>query len=757
MEKLGRRQFLKLAGAATGVSLAARAVVGITEAGAEAPESVSRTSARSRQSIASTCQLCQARCGIVCFVEDDKVIKIEGNPLHPNNRGKLCAKGQAGLNLAYNPDRLLYPMRRVGKRGDGGWERISWDEAINEISSRLGEIKASGNLGSFVFQSGTLSAPRLVRRFVDATGTPNAFFSIPNTDTNRILALNSMLGTEQEISDLANARYILNFGANPYEAYFYHLPAVQRLMKARTENRAKLVTFDVRVSNTAGKSDEWFAINPGSDGVVALAMANVIMKEGLHDADFINRWTNVSAADLAVHLAHYTPEMASEVSGVPAADIERLAREFANDKPSTTISGGGVSMRSNGLDTVRSIALLNVVTGNVDAKGGYCLPRSYSLKEIEPSPQKASETGGLLEFQRMPSHTVSHSVLPLIKERGKPVEMLMTYMFNPAYSNASTSEVVDTLKDERLVRYSVVVDIAMSETASLADLVLPDTTFLERWDIETGPALGLVPFVALRQPVMKSLGETRSFSDVCLELARRDPDLARYFKFSTEESYLKGLVSGVPGLAQSGGWDYLRANGVWYGDAPPAYRTYAGGGFGTPSGKIEIYSKDLADKGQSPLPVWNSVPEYELEADEGLHMVTFKWSVLTSSLATSKWLSEIVHDNPLWLNPETAAEMGIKKGDIVTVSSPVGEIKTRVRLTQGIHPRVVAMSGQVGHSAMGRVARAEKFVSPDADTRLVWWHEEGHGNSPNRVMAQITSPLTGAPGWHDNKVKVSRA
>lgn len=738
------------------MAAAARAAGGIAAAADEAQVSISRTSRRVRSAAPSTCQLCQARCGIICFVEDDRVVKIEGNPLHPGNRGKLCAKGQAGLNLAYNPDRILYPMRRTGKRGDGGWERITWEDAIDIISARLGEIKASGNRNSFVFQAGTMTMPRFARRFLDAYGTTNAFCSVPSSDTNRLMALAATWGEETEISDLGNARYILNFGANPYETYFYHLPAVQRLIQARIENRAKLVTFDVRLSNTAGKSDEWYAINPGTDGLVALAMGNVIMKEGLHDEEFLSRWTNYSVKDLAAHLSRYTPELAGDISGVPARDIIRLAREFAGDKPATTISGTGVSMRDNGMHSIRSIALLNAITGNIDVKGGYCLPRSYALKEPDPVPPTAGDAPELARSSVLPSKTIAHSVLPLIKKKGAPVGLLLTYMFNPAYSNASSSEVDGILRDERLVSLSVVVDITMSETAALADIVLPDTTYLERWDIETGPALGLVPLISLRQPVIKPLGESRSFNDVCLALAKKDPDTSPYFKFRTVESYFKSLVSGLPGLAKSGGWDYLRDKGVWAGEAAPVYRSYSREGFNTPSRKFEIFSQGLADKDVSPLPVWEPIPEYVKSNGQGLFLVTFKWGVLTSSLAPSKWLSEIVHDNPLWMNPETAKELGIHKGDLVKVSSPAGAIETRVRLTQGIHPRVVAMSGQVGHWGMGRVARAEKFNSQDPDTRLVWWKEHGHGKHANTVMVHSASPVTGAPGWHDNVVKVAR-
>ncbi len=188
-------------------------------------------------------------------------------------------------------------------------------------------------------------------------------------------------GRKEGVPDVANSHYILNFGSNPYETHEYYAGFIGRLMEGRFQKKAKLVTFDVRLSYTAGNSDEWFPISPGTDGMVALAMANVILKSNLHNKDFIERWTNIPTSALAQYLSQYPPEMAEKTSGVAASDIERIAKEFAMSMPAVAISGRGVSSHLNGVYNERCIFLLNTIVGSIDIPGGYCLPRTYRFEE----------------------------------------------------------------------------------------------------------------------------------------------------------------------------------------------------------------------------------------------------------------------------------------------------------------------------------------------------------------------------------------
>jgi anaerobic selenocysteine-containing dehydrogenase len=762
MAKISRRDFFKL-GAAAGAMLAlSEGVQMLPGSGAAiaAEETVSRTTGRRGSGVPSTCQLCPARCGIIGFVDEGRIVKIEGNPRHPNNQGTICAKGIAAVNLVYNPDRLLYPLKRAGARGEGKWQRITWEEALDELSLRLRELREQKRPEEFVLQAGTAVSSPLLDRFLRAYGTPNALTWSPAGGENRATAWKLTWGAPFEISDVAHAKYILNFGSNPYESHLFHLPLVRRLIQGRTDNHAKLVTFDVRLSATAGRSDEWIPLKPGTDGIVALAMAQVIMSEGLFDQDFLDKWANYPVADLTRYLARYTPEKAEEISGVAASDIRRIAREFATTKPAATLSGTGVSMHRNGFYNERCIALLSAITGNIDIPGGVCLPREYRFEEPEPQPPEPEHKAPLSYLPQAPfsPHVPLHTEMQLLKEGKQRVGVYMTYMRNPAYSNPHTTLSAAVLKDEELIPYFVAVDIALSESTAFADLVLPDATFLERWGLEPGPAFGLVPFVALRQPVVAPRGESRPFDEVLLELARRiGGGMEEYFAFNTVESYLKSIVDKIEPLAQAGGMDYLKKFGVWSApDASPDYRSYERGGFPTSSGKFEIFSPALAQQGLPPLPCFEMIPEHQNLGEEEFILVTFKWNVLTSSNGDAKWVSEIVHTNPMWINQEVAESLGLRKGDRVRVNSPLGSLVVEIRPTQGIHPKVVAISGHLGHWGMGRIAQAKRFPSDHPDTTLLWWNDHGNGTNPNSLMPVMLAAVGGGQAFHDTVVSLAR-
>jgi anaerobic selenocysteine-containing dehydrogenase len=245
------------------------------------------------------------------------------------------------------------------------------------------------------------------------------------------------------------------------------------------------VTFDVRLSNTAGRSNEWFPLKPGTDGIVALAMAHSIIQQGLHDREFLSRWTNYPLPRLVEHLAGYTPEQAEKVSGVKAADIKRLAAEFAQAKPATVLTGRGVSGHQNGVQNERCMMLLSAVVGGIDVPGGCCLPRKMDMGEPRwKSPFPSS-------FQALTA---------LREGKGQP-DIYLCYLANPVYAMPNTAEVIKLPKDEKKVPFLVVADTHLTETGALADLLLPMTTYLESWNLESGRPWALF-FVSLRQPVV---------------------------------------------------------------------------------------------------------------------------------------------------------------------------------------------------------------------------------------------------------------
>ena len=716
---------------------------------------VSRHTRKSLKGIPSICQLCPAHCGIIGFLEGDQLVKIGGNPKHPNNLGKLCARGLAGVNMVYDLDRITSPLIRRGERGKGQWERITWERAYSEIVSRLKSIHQDGKKGDFVFQS-EHKPNGLMKRFLDVFGKAIVINEDSLNFGNRDWGQWPTWGEEKGVPDVANSHYILNFGSNPYETHEYYAGFIGRLMEGRFQRKGKLVTFDVRLSHTAGNSDEWFPISPGTDGVVALAMANVIINANLHNKNFIQSWTNIPIPALTQYLSQYTPEMAEKISGVHASDIERIAKEFATSMPSVAISGRGASGHFNGVYNERCILLLNTLVGSIDIPGGHCFPRTYRLEDTDlktlPHREKTSPFD-LDEAQITPQKFIS-----LVKRGKLNPKMYFIYESNPAYTNPESSLTSEVLKNEKLIPYMVVVDSYMTETASLADIILPIATYLESWGIDSSPALGLIPFVALQQPIIRPYANSVPMSDICIELAHRiGGGLQRYFKFDSTEDYIKKVASGIEKLEGAGGFKYLKENGVWFDpNLKPRYRSYESKGFNTPSGKIEIYSERLKRKGFHPHPTYEPVPGHG-DLKGKFVLVTFEPNVMGSRTGNFQWLAEIKHSNPVWINRDVARQLHIEEGDRVKISTKLGSFVMDARLTFGIHPRVVAIERNLGHWGYGHIARAKKFKSRDPNTKLVWWEKEGNGISPNTIISGNSDPIGGGEAWNDMLVTISKA
>lgn len=707
---------------------------------------VSRHTKKSLKGIPSLCQLCPARCGIIGYLEGDQLVKIGGNPKHPNNLGKLCSRGLAGVNLANDPDRIPSPMIRRGERGKGQWERISWEKAYSEMAVRLKTIYQNGGKGDLVFQS-EHEPSGIIRLFLDAFGKTlivnDDRLHFGNRDGGQWLTW----GEEKGVPDVANSHYIINFGSNFYETHEFYTGFIGRLIEGRFQKKAKLVTFDVRLSHTAGNSDEWFPITPGTDGVVALAMANVIVQDNLHDKTFTQRWLNVPSSQLAQYLSRFAPEMAEKISGIAAADIERIAREFAISQPSVAITGRGVSSHFNGVYNERCIFLLNAIMGNIDIPGGYCFPRTYRLNGAGISPFD------LEKAQLNPQKFISW-----VKRKRSMPQMYFIYESNPAYTNPESGLSSEVLKDEKLIPYLVVADSYMTETAMLADLVLPVATYLESWGIDSSPALDLIPFVALQQPIIHPYAKSVAMSDICIELSHRmGGGFRRNFRFNSAEDYIKKAISGIPKLESAGGLSYLKENGVWFDkNEKVRYKAYESRGFKTPSGKIEIHSERLRSKGFQPLPTYEPIPGHG-DLKGKFVLVTYEPNVMGPRTANFKWLAEIKHHNSLWINRDVAKMLHIEEGDRVKISTKTGSFVMDVRLTFGIHPRVVAVERNLGHWGYGHIAQAKKFKSSDPNTRLVWWGREGNGLSPNQVIPGESDPIGGGEAWNDTLVTISKA
>lgn len=837
--ELSRRDFLRL-------SAAAAAATGITSGVAlvtRAPSGDRSTWAGHRVGpvtpIPSMCQSCTTACGVIGTVKAGRLISITGNPEDPNSRGSVCAKGTAGPSMLYAASRLLYPLKRTGKRGEGKWKRITWEQAYDEIAVRLRAIRESGHPEEFAFLQGRNRSTDIVSRFLNAYGTPSHFNHRALCSLNRRAAMLATVGdADWDLGDYENSDYVLNFGCNFAEAHQGHIPTVTRIMGGREKRGTKIVTFEARLSNSAAVSDEWCCVKPGTDGLIALAMGHVICAEKLWNKAWLDSWSNYPADDIARHLEPYTPELAEQESGVPAATIRRIAREFASRAPRcTTIANRGSHAHWNGFYNDRAIILLNALVGNMGEVGGFnWFPfEAWDKKQLPepkpvPSPPKVrsviadAKDWPLANAWKGKAMRVGEIVFLWLKEQRQKLSALMTYNADPAWAWPEQSLVTEVLHDEALVPFHVCIDVMYSDTAHLSDIVLPWTTWMERWDIDSRPPAHLVDYVGLRQPLVKPIGESKDIREIFPELARRIAGgMESYFPWKTVEEYLEEYYKPVPG-----GFAYMRSHGVWQDpNKQPNYRPFATPlravelegsitdpvtgiihrgadpqtkapiaigivingeavrGFQTPTRKLEVYSRFIADKGEergreiSPLPIYAQIPDHQRALDpDQLIMISFKWNVHNAHRTMqSKWLSEIVHSNPAWIHPETARRLGLQEGDWAEVvgyrpknalvphddGSEVGRIRIPVHITEGVHPLVIAISHNNGVQHGGRVAAgrvtaagAEGIGAPDPDVEAnLWWSRE-RSTGQNSLLPIYPDPRSGQQAYHDTLVRIRK-
>jgi anaerobic selenocysteine-containing dehydrogenase len=809
------------------------------------------------------CQMCSTVCGITGHIKDGRILKIEGNKRDPNSRGRLCARGQAALNHQYHPERLLYPLQRVGARGEGKWRRISWEEAYTELATRLQAVRASGKPEEFAFHQG-----RNHRALCSSA--------------RRAAALTYLFETDWDLGDFEHSKYILNFGCNVFEAHQGHVAAAQRVQRGRFENGAKFVTFDVRMSNTAGNSDEFYMPFPGTDGAIALAMAHTILFAGKHDATFVTEWTNVTVDELKAHLAPYTPAWASGLSGVPAATIERIALEFAAAAPqATTLCNRGSAAHINGWQNDRAIMLLNILTGSMGKPGGLCWmytgahdQKRFPAPEGPPKPKATSVLADPPEFVLANTWNpmrVGEMVYHYLAAGRARLQVYMSYNLDSPLTWPEMQTTRDVLLDESKIGFHVCINPFLNETATFADMVLPWTTYMERWDVDARGAYNLKAYLSLRQPMVQPLGEAKDIREIFAELGKRiGGGMEQWYPHGTDvKAYIEQWIAPLPvaGTAYKTPLERLAAEGAFEDpNEKPYYEpflkplsakeldgsatdpatgivTKAGVGIGivhrgtavvgfkTPSRKLEVRSQFVRKLARNEdvtalaalanskaknrpkshaehvydvpeLPTYQQIVEHLELRDDELVMTSFKWNVHTHGRSANlKWLAEIVHSNPAWLHPDTAARFGLQDGDFIVIkarrSKTVdamapklglgsgeidGELRLPVVLTRGVHPRVVAISNSLGHTAYTSVAMGKRRRDlgeeaagldaagmRDADwERNMWWEDRsggdpqrwvkntGPGWAQNHVMPIMPDPITGQQAFNDTVVRIRK-
>jgi len=862
---LSRRRFLKtlsaVGGAAAGAAVmtASAGVVRGGDGPPPGPDNLEQRYGREAgEWIPSCCNGCGGQCGILAHVVDGAVVKIEPNPWNPNNYANIstdffadydptigvrqgasiCPKGNASIFSLYDPDRVARPRKRTNPRKgvdvDPGWLEISWDQAIEEIAAKLRSIRDAGHPEKLLWWSEDHAFTHPQQDFCALFGTPNYSNHSNLCDVERKASFRMMMGDERPLADFIQSKYILLFGWNPTSALkWIHLG---RIITQALERGARMVVVDPYLSDTAAKAHEWVPIRPATDGALALAMAHVIIRDGLYDEAFVATWT-AGFEEYRRFVADKTPEWAEPITTVPAKTIERLAHDFATTRPALADAWSGPGQHTNGVQGGRAIALLNALVGTIDHPGGMMIPDRRGPKWSPAEPETAitaERFDGLADFpQGHGSGVYGRGFERLLDGSGpyRPTVGVCVFQ-NLVMSGPASTKIAEALSTLEML---VVVDTHESETARVADYLIPGTHFLERYDLNahwvTWGAMGL------RQPVVGAanrqtspwpyrggiFGQMAEYEFVAAlgrALGLRNQAGADFFSVGAvsgepvadltawyEEQLSNEVRTGAPGLTleelkalpgavwvDQGGtryekyaeaitsrlvndpdgrvwdkpadeatriqvgilvegvlWTAAEADGgvavgrviagqVYWTDGDrlldgaklegkkPKQIGYAFGGvdprrgFFTSSGRVEFFNAKLAEKADvggrpvDPLPVYRP-REWMPSADYPLYLVNWKEASHTHTRSQNNpLLIAIKSDNPLIINPETAARQGIGDGDEVIIESPNGSARGRAELSSRIHPEVVGLQHGFGHTALGQIARGRGTAVSDLNT-----------------------------------------
>jgi len=781
---LSRRDFLKMSGAAAASAAALGALKSVLSAQAAPETQSSVTTAADEKIVASTCHLCSAGCGILVRVANGKAVKLEGNPMHPVNQGSLCPKGQAAPELLYNPDRLTGPLKR--DRATGQVSPISWDEAIQTVSAKLNDLRTSGHPEQAVLMHGDTRGQMrsFLTRFMEAVGSPN---TVSHESLNIAAAKLGMYFTQGIYDlpayDIEKANYILSFGANYLEAGSNPQRTISgyTYLRRGRATRGKVVVIDPRQGIHGAKADEWIPIKPGTDAALALGMANVIIRSGLVDADFVKNYSfgfdndgkRKGFRDFV--LENYDPAKVEQITGVPATTIARLAGEFASNKPAIAMlpgKGGLLNGGFGGVYAAMAVHILNALVGSIEKPGGVMTQRYMPCVEYPNLPSDSVASKGLkteridgagtkFPFGRSAYQAVADSILA-----GAPVEALFLYDANPAFETPGGKRFADAFKK---VPFVVSFSSFMDESAELADLILPEPTFLERWGDDHIAGLGY-PGISLYQPVIAPLYDTLNTGDFFLKVAAAmGGSIAKAFPWKSYEEVLQFRLKDI-----GADWETFKELGVWF---QPGYRFAPRGSqhwinevvgaerLNTPrDGYFDLYSRELncvlgkmkkaelAPLGITMTGDGANMPHYEATAFMGdekefpfmLNVITLMSLGPKSEAANMPTLLEIsgmtvgeTWSSWLEMNPETATSLGLKDKDTVSVESAFGKIQTKVRLVKALYPEVVNLPYNLGHTAGGRFAK-------------------NRGVNGLELLNPASEPLTGLAAFTNTRVKVYR-
>jgi anaerobic selenocysteine-containing dehydrogenase len=759
---INRRTFLKLS-ALTGAAVGMNEMLGQSVANtALSPEKYPQNTPEEKW-IATSCLNCQARCAIRVRVLNGKAVKITGNPLSLVSEGKVCPRAHIGLQVLYDPGRIYSPLKRMnkekGKGVDPKWISIPWDQALDEVTSRLKSLRDHAQTEKLLLFWGlnTISSEDLVLRFADAFGTPN-LISGDALDTESEKSGNWMADGHYTHTayDLDHTNYILAFGADMVESSKPLSRFLRKWGKIRREkpNRTKIVVINPRYSITAAKADEWIPINPGTDGALAMAIAHVIISEGLYDKTFVKEWTVGFNAYKNLAVNQYRPEDVSKITGIEPEVIQRLAKEFARTQPAIVLRGKESIAWPDGSFISYAIFCLNALVGSIDIPGGVIYQENPEYKAmprlIEDEIAKKGNMKPNLDLRgtdRFPAAKVVTNQIPESISEGLPYPIEMAIGFNSNFNMLAPSSGRWDGAFKK-IPYYVHISPFISEMALYADLILPSTTFLEEWGYDHSPPGSGFAEVKIKQPAVRPLGSTRSIIDILFELTRRlEGGVAQ--SFANMGDHAEGFVKFrtetlIP-------WTDFIKKGVWKGK-DYEYKKYARI-FHTPSKKFEFSSGNL----KSLLAKMKKGKEERLDYLPHYHEVNFLGDkekypfillpyqpllVMENGSQNCPWAQEIFlpmqgigWETLVEINSGRAKTLKLKDSQWVWVESPFQKIKAKVKFSEGVHPDVVVIPSGQGHYSYGR------------------W-QKGIGANPNEIIGVDYDHISGQAVFFNTRVRI---
>lgn len=640
--------------------------------------------------VKSHCRMCHGGCGVLVYTKEGKVVKIAGDPDCPINHGTLCSKGLASAQLVYHPDRLMHPVRRIGPKASGKWERMSWDEALKTIAERILLYKERFGAESIVMGYGTgRENEAVIYRFANLLGTPNVLTAGHFCYGPRVATGIITCGSNPVVDYENHPKCIMVWGnnsviSNPDE---YKGEALSQSVRKGT----KLIVVDPRLTRIAARADVWLQLRPGTDAALALGMLNIIISEKLYDKEFVEQYVH-GWAPFVERVSEYPPKKVEEITWVPEEKVREAAVLFSSTKPAAIQWGVAIEQQINCADNDRALIALMAVTGNIDVPGGQVLFKPPPIRNVSqfgahdklPMEQAAKRLGGE-RFRLAGNFGIINPKCvwdAIVEEVPYPVKMLFFISSNPVMTRANAREVYVALEK---VDFLAVSDFFLTPTAELADIVLPAATWLEMDYI--GDFWKRHGYILPRRKVVQ-LGECRSDHEMLNDLGHR---------VGQGEYWWDTFEGGLDHILEPLGISWQDFRKVDYIRGEVRYYKYRERGFSTPTKKVELYSTLLERWGYDPLPQFREPPESpystpHLFRDYPYVLITGRRlpGFFHTENRQVPWLRELHRDPTVEVHPETARKEGICEGDWVVIESPRGKIRQRAKLFLGMDPRVVS-------------------------------------------------------------------